>query len=78
MGNKLQVHRYMCTGVIYFISTKIQFEQKTWYVTIRFFKIYNIVLRVELLLVSDEENPSYWTTYRDYKATRSRNCTASL
>ena len=78
MGNKLQVHRYMCTGVIYFILTTIQYKQKAWYVTIRFFEMYIIVFRVGLVLVSDEENPSYWTTYRDYKAIRSRNCTASL
>ena len=78
MGNNLQVHRYMCTGVIYFISTTIQYEQKAWYMTIRFFEIYIVVFRVGLLFESEEENPSYWTTYRDYKATRSRNCTASL
>ena len=61
MGNKLQVHRYMCTGVIYFILTTIQFKQKAWYMTIRFLGICIVVFRVGLLVVSDEENPSYWT-----------------
>ena len=71
MGNKLQAHRYMCTGVIYFILITIQYKQKSWYMTIRYFEIYIIVFRVGLVLVSDEENPSYGTTYRDYKAIRS-------
>ena len=31
MGNNLQVYIYMCTGVIYFISTTIQCEQSMVY-----------------------------------------------
>ena len=57
MGNKLQVHRYMCTCVIYFTLTTIQYEQKTWYVTIRFIDIYIIVLRVGLLLNQKKRTP---------------------